>query len=190
MILGQVEQETNAKERSSMNSASKLTNPLELVKKTCQPLESFNSGVWARSYAQSTILGQNEQETDAKNGTSTYSASELTNPLEMINKTFQAFESLNSDVRARSLSQITILGQDEKETDAKKTEFKEFSFWAHEPLRNGKKKHVSLLNRSILMSELGVRPKLRFWAKMSGKQTQKIGLQQIQHLSSRTRYKW
>ena len=31
----------------------------------------------------------------------------------------QAFESLNSDIRARSLAQITILGQDEHETDAK-----------------------------------------------------------------------
>ena len=27
------------------------------------------------------------------------------------------------------------------------------------------KKYFRLLNRSILMSELGVRPKLRFWAK-------------------------
>ena len=36
------------------------------------------------------------------------------------------------------------------------------------------KNHVSLWNRSILMSELGVRPKLRFWAHMSSKQTQKI----------------
>ena len=29
------------------------------------------------------------------------------------------------------------------------------------------------MNRLILLSELGVRPKLRFWAKMSSKQTQK-----------------
>ena len=36
------------------------------------------------------------------------------------------------------------------------------------------KKQFILLNRSILMSELGVRPKLRFWAQMSSKQTQKI----------------
>ena len=33
------------------------------------------------------------------------------------------------------------------------------------------KDHVSLWNRSILMSELGVKPKLRFWAQMSSKQT-------------------
>ena len=35
------------------------------------------------------------------------------------------------------------------------------------------KKHVRLLNRSILMFELGFKPKLLFWAKMSTKQTQK-----------------
>ena len=33
------------------------------------------------------------------------------------------------------------------------------------------KKQFMLLNCSILMSELGVSPKLRFWAKMSKKQT-------------------
>ena len=33
--------------------------------------------------------------------------------------TIQAFESLNYDVQARSLAQITILGQDKLETDAK-----------------------------------------------------------------------
>ena len=47
------------------------------------------------------ILGEDEQETDAKNRTLTNSASELTNPLEMIKKTFHAFESISSDVRAR-----------------------------------------------------------------------------------------
>ena len=51
------------------------------------------------------------------------------------------------------------------------------------------KKHFRLLNRSILMSELGVRPKLRFWAKLGMKQTRKIGLQEIQLLRSRTPYK-
>ena len=70
-----------------MNSASELTNPLEMVKKTCQALESLNS---------------DEHETYAKNWTSRNSASELTNPLEMVKKTCQALESLNSDVRARS----------------------------------------------------------------------------------------
>ena len=41
------------------------------------------------------------------------------------------------------------------------------------------KKLFKLLNHSILISELGVRPKLRFWAQMSSKQTQKIGQQLI-----------
>ena len=77
-------------------------------------------------------MGQDEQETDAKNRTSTNSASELTNPLEMV-----------------------------------KTQFR-------------------LLNRSFLMSQLGVMPKLRFRAQMSSKQTQKILVQGIQLLSSRT----
>ena len=38
------------------------------------------------------------------------------------------------------------------------------------------KKHVRLWNPSIMMSEIGVRSKLRCWAKMSMKQTRKIGL--------------
>ena len=79
-------------------------------------------------------MGQDEQETDAKIRTSTNATSELTNPLEKVKKTCQALESLNYDVRAKSQAQITILGQDEQETD-----FNEFNFWAHEPLRNGKK---------------------------------------------------
>ena len=52
------------------------------------------------------------------------------------------------------------------------------------------KKHVRLWNHSIMMSELGARPKLRFWAWMSTKKTQKIGLQRIQLLSSRIPQKW
>ena len=36
------------------------------------------------------------------------------------------------------------------------------------------KNQFRLLHRSIPMSELGVRPKLQFWARMSSKQTQKI----------------
>ena len=67
---------------------------------------------------QTTILIPDEQKKDVKNQTSTNSASELMNPLEMVKKN-QAFESLNSDVRARIQAQITILGQDEHETDAK-----------------------------------------------------------------------
>ena len=49
-----------------------------------------------------TILGQKEEKTDTKNWTSSNSASELTNPLENGIKIIQAFESLNSDVQARS----------------------------------------------------------------------------------------
>ena len=48
------------------------------------------------------MLGQDEHETDTINRTSTNSASELTNPLEMVKKPIQAFESLNYDVRGRS----------------------------------------------------------------------------------------
>ena len=77
-------------------------------------------------------LGQDKHETDKENRTSTNSASNLTNPVEML------------------------------------------------------KKHVRLWNCSIFMSELEVRPKLRFWAKMSMKQTQKIRLQQIQLLTTLT----
>ena len=106
-MLGQDEHETDTKSRTSTNSASKLTNPLEMVKKICQALESPNYDVRARTYGQITMLGQDEQETDTKNCTSTNSASELTNPLKMVKNQFR------------------------------------------------------LLNRSIPMSELGVRPKLR-----------------------------
>ena len=88
-------------------------------------MESLNYDVQAMSYAQITMLGQDEQETDTKNRTSTNSTSELTNPLEMVKKQFR------------------------------------------------------LLNSSILMSELGIRPKLRFWDKMSKKRPRKIGLQLI-----------
>ena len=49
-----------------------------------------------------TMVGKDEQETDTKNPTSTNSASELANTLEMLKKTCQALESLNSDVRDRS----------------------------------------------------------------------------------------
>ena len=64
-------------------------------------MASLNSDVRHRSLVEIKVLGQDEHETDTKNWTSTNSASELRNPLEMVNKTYQAFESLNSDVRAR-----------------------------------------------------------------------------------------
>ena len=38
-ILGLNEHETDVKNRTSRNSTSELTNPLEMVKKTCQALE-------------------------------------------------------------------------------------------------------------------------------------------------------
>ena len=66
-----------------------------------------------------------------------------------------------------------MLGQDEKETDTKnRTSTNSASVLAN-PL-GMVKKQFRLLNRSILLSQLGVRPKLRFWAQMSTKQTQKI----------------
>ena len=108
-------------------------------------------------------MGLDEEETDAKNRTSRNSASELTNPLENGKKTIQAFESLNSDFRARSYAQITILGLDEQETDAKNRTSNNSASELTNPLEMVKIQ-FRLLNRSILMSELGVRHKLRFWA--------------------------
>ena len=100
----------STKNRTSKNSASELTNPLEMVKKHVR-LRNRSILVSKLGVKQKvTILGLDEHETNAKNRTSRNSASELTNPLEMV------------------------------------------------------KKHVRLWYRSILMFELGVRPKLRFWA--------------------------
>ena len=90
-----------------------------MVKKTCHSLESLNSNIWATIQAQITILVPDEHETDAKNRTLTNSVYELTNPLEIVIKTCQSLESLNYDFRARIQAQITILGQDAHETDAK-----------------------------------------------------------------------
>ena len=42
------EHETDAKNRTLTNSGSELTNPLDMVKKTCQSLESLNYDVRAR----------------------------------------------------------------------------------------------------------------------------------------------
>ena len=68
-------------------------------KRTCQALELLNSDVRDRNTLEMTMLGQYEHETNTKNRTSTNSAFELTNTLEMVEKTCQALESLNSDVR-------------------------------------------------------------------------------------------
>ena len=66
-----------------------------------------------------------------------------------------------------------MLGQDEHETDTKNQTSTNSTSELTKPLELIKN-HVSFLNRSILMSEQGVTPKLRFWAQMSCKQTQKI----------------
>ena len=118
-------------------------------------------------------MGQDEHETDAKNRTLTNSASELTNPFEMVKKTCQSWEMLNYDVRARIYPQITILVRDEHETDAKNQTLTNSASELTNLLEMVKEKHVSLWNRPIMMFELGFRPKLLFWAKMSTKQTQK-----------------
>ena len=101
-MLGQDEQEIDTENQTSTNSDSEHTNWLEMVKKKLQAFESLNYDVRATSQAQITILGQDEQETDAKSQTSTNLASQLTNPLEKVKKTIQAFESLNFKIRARS----------------------------------------------------------------------------------------
>ena len=118
-ILVPHEQETDAKNRTSTNLASELTNPFEMAKKTSQTFESLNSDVRAMIQAQITISIPHEQQKDKKNRTSTNSASELTNPLKKVKKTIQVFELLNSDVRTRIQAQITILVPHEQETDAK-----------------------------------------------------------------------
>ena len=109
-MLGKDEHETDTKNWTSTNSTSELTNPVEMVKKTCQALESLNSDVQDKSQIEITMLGQDEHETDTKNQTSMNSASELTNPSEMVKNTCQALESLNSDVQDTSQAQITMLG--------------------------------------------------------------------------------
>ena len=86
-------------------------------------------------------LGQDEHETDAKNQTLTNSTSELTNPLEMVKKTYQAFESINYVVR-----------------DAKNRTLTNSASKLTNPLKMVKK-HFMLLNRSVLKSELVFGPR-------------------------------
>ena len=90
-MLGQDDHEKDTKNRTLTNWDSELKNPLGMVKKPIQDFESLNSDIRARSYAQITILGQDKYQTDAKNRTSTNLAALLTNPFEMVKKTFQAF---------------------------------------------------------------------------------------------------
>ena len=66
----------------------------------------------------------------------------------------------NSDVRARSLAAITILGQDEYETDTENRTSMNSASDLTKPLEMVKK-HVRLWNGSILMFELEFRPKIK-----------------------------
>ena len=65
-----------------------------------------------------------------------------------------------------------MLGQDDHETDTKNRTSTNSTSQITNPLEMVKNQ-FSLFNRSIMMSELGVRPKLRFAVQMSSKQTQK-----------------
>ena len=99
------------------------------------------------------MLGQDEHETDTKNRTSTNSASELTNPLEMVKYQFRL---LNRSILRSELGVRPKYGFGHRSeiNRHKKSECKEFSFWANEPLRNGKKN----------MSGFGIAP---FWCSRS-----------------------
>ena len=55
-MLGQDEHETDTKNRTSTNSASEITNPLN-GKKTISGFGIAHSDVQARIYAQITVLG-------------------------------------------------------------------------------------------------------------------------------------
>ena len=81
----------------------------------------------------------------------------------MVKKKCQALESLNSDVRDRSEIEITMLGQDEHETDTKNRTSTNSTSVLTNPLEM-EKNQFRLLNRTILRSELGVWPKLQFLA--------------------------
>ena len=88
-------------------------------------------------------------------------------------QTCQALELLNSDVRDRNTHEMTMLGQDEHETDTKNRNSTNSASELTNPLKMVKKQ-FRLLNCSIMMSELGISSKLRFWAHISSKQTLKI----------------
>ena len=70
-----------------------------------------------------------------KNRTSTNLASEVTNPLETVKKTIQAFDLLIL------MSELEVSPEEHRR---EKLGCKEFSFGAHEPLINGKKKSQDL----------------------------------------------
>ena len=98
MIFSQDKQEADAKNRTSTNSASKLTIPLEMVRKHFMLLNRsiLRSELVVSPKLQ--FLCQDEKNTDTKTCDARNSASELTSPLEIVKKTCQALESLNSDV--------------------------------------------------------------------------------------------
>ena len=89
--MGLDEYETDAENQISRNSTSELTNPLEMVKKhvrlSNRSIIMFELGTRPKLR----FLGLDEHETDAKNQTSRNSASELTNPLEMVKKNMPGF---------------------------------------------------------------------------------------------------
>ena len=89
------------------------------------------------------MLGQDEHEKDTKNWTSTNSASELTNPLEMVKKRVRIWNSsiLMSEIgvmsKLRYLAKINM-----KHT--RKIGLQRIQLLPHEPLRNGKKTSQAL----------------------------------------------
>ena len=117
----QMSSKQSQKNLTARNSASEVTNPLEMVKKTCQASESLNYDVRARSYELGPKYDVGPRWAGNRHEKSDFNEFSFWahQPLRNGKKTYQAFESLNSDVRARSSAQITILGQEKQETDAK-----------------------------------------------------------------------
>ena len=89
-MLDQDEHETDTKNRHSTNSSSEITNPLEMVKKTCQTLELLNPDVRDRIRPKLRCWAHMSYN-NTKNMTASYSASGLMNPLEMVKKTNSSF---------------------------------------------------------------------------------------------------
>ena len=89
--MGQDEHENRRKKWDFNEFSFWAHEPLWNGKETFQAFESINSDIRDRILAQITILGLDEHETDAKNRTLTNSASELTNPLEIVKKTISGF---------------------------------------------------------------------------------------------------
>ena len=160
------------KNQTSTNSASELPNPLEMVKKTCKALDlsilMFELGVIRKLW----FWAEMSRKQTRKNLTWSYSASEITNPLEMVKKLVRL---LNRSITMYELGHRPKwrfwANLSRKRT--RKIGLQRILLLSLRTLRNGKNKHFRLLNRSILMSKVGVRPKLRVWDKMSKKQTRK-----------------